>query len=216
MSTNKYFNNLYHDNTQNLFEDLLQESIQIHGVDIIYIVRDVERFDELLREEKLSIFKTTYKLEAYVPNVGQNTTMQKFMSKFGFRFEENSEVIISSKTWDELGTGFVQPREGDYIYIGNPDENYASFVNCTFQINQIWDGIPDTKQFGSTAAYRLTLSSVNKNYSAVIDTNYTDINEFLNPTETSENKTTIKKKADEFTDVNVSISNPFTKFGSMK
>jgi hypothetical protein len=47
-----------------------------------------------------------------------------------------------------------------------------------------------------------------------MDTNYTDINDYLNPTVEKDNKTTIKKPADDFTDINVVPSgNPFTKFG---
>lgn len=214
MATNKYFDSLYNQNEQDTFVDIIQESIQINGVDVLYIVRDIEKFDELLREEKLSVFRTTYTIEAFMQNTGQNTTMQKYMSKYGFRFEESTEIIISSKSWDELGTGLAQPREGDYIYIGDPDDQYASFVNCMFQINQMWDGYPDTMQFGAISSYRLSLSSVNKSYSNIMDTNYTDINDFLNPTTESENKTTIKKFADEFADVNVvGNGNPFNKWG---
>lgn len=215
MTTNKYFDNLYNQNEQDIFVDIVQETIQINGVNVIYIVRDIEKMDELLREEKLSVFRTTYMVEAFVQNNGQNTTMQKYMSKYGFRFEENAEIVVSAKSWDELGTGLAQPREGDYIYIGDPDDQYASFVNCMFQINQMWDGYPDTMQFGVVASYRLSLSAVNKSYNNVMDTNYTDINDFLNPTPATDNKTTIKKVADDFTDVNVvSGGNPFTKWGN--
>lgn len=214
MATNKYFDHLYNSNEQDEFMDLVQESIQIHGHNILYIVRDIQDFDALLREEKLSVFKTTYIVEAYMSNQGQNQNMQKYMSKFGFRFEESTELIISAKSWDELGTNLHQPREGDYIYIGNPEDTYASFVNCMFQINQVWDGHPDTMQFGTVASYRLTLSSVNKSYNNIVDTNYSDINSFLNPTPESDNKTTIKKEADDFMDVNiVPNGNVFTKWG---
>lgn len=214
MATNKYFDHLYNENEQDTFTDIVQEAIQQHGVDVTYIVRDMEDFDELLREEKLSVFRTTYKVDAYVVDAGQNSNMQKYMSKFGFRFEESTEIIISAKSWDEIHTGFPQPREGDYVYIGNPDSQYGSFINCMFQITQIWDGHPDTFQFGTISSYRLTLVVANKSYSNVMDTNYTDINDFLNPTEESENKTTIKQPADDFSDVNVMPSgNPFTKWG---
>lgn len=214
MAINKYFDHLYNENEQNEYIDIVQESIEIHGCSVLYIVRDMEDFDELLREEKLSVFRTTYTVDAYVVNAGSNGNMQKYMSKFGFRFEESTEIIISAKSWDQLGTGFNQPREGDYIYIGNPDSQYGSFINCMFQITQLWDGHPEPFQFGAVASYRLTLVVANKSYSNVMDTNYTDINDFLNPTEVTENKTTIKKPADDFSDVNVMpLGNPFTKWG---
>lgn len=214
MAVNKYFDHLYNENEQDEYIDIVQESIEIHGCSVLYIVRDMEDFDELLREEKLSVFRTTYTIDAYVVNAGSNGNMQKYMSKFGFRFEESTEIIISAKSWDQLGTGFNQPREGDYIYIGNPDSQYGSFINCMFQITQLWDGHPEPFQFGAIASYRLTLVVANKSYSNVMDTNYTDINDFLNPTEVTENKTTIKKPADDFSDVNVMpLGNPFTKWG---
>lgn len=215
MSTNKYFDNLYNQNEQDTFSSLVQESIQIHGIDVVYIVRDMEDFDDLLREEKLSVFRTTYTIEGYIPNNGNNTTMQKVMSKFGFRFEENTELYISSISWDELNTSFPQPRPGDYIYIGNPKDTYASFVNTMFMVQDVIDGYPDTSHFGVVSSFKLTLSSVAKSYSNVLDTNYTDINDYLNPTPEKDNKTTVKKVADDFTDINVVPSNnPFTKFGN--
>ena len=215
MTVNKYFDNLYYGPEQDLFNDIVQEVIQIHGSDILYICRDVEEFDELLREEKVSVFKTTYSIDAYVPNTGQNNTMQKLMSKFGFRFEENMEIYISALSWDQLGTAFAQPRNGDYIYIGNPEDTYSSFTNCMFMICDVVDGFPDTMHFGSIASWKLTISSINKSYSNIMDTNYTDINDYLNPTVEKDNKTTIKKPADDFTDINVvPASNPFTKFGT--
>lgn len=214
MAVNKYFDNLYNKNEQELFTDIVQESIQIYGVDVIYIARDLEDFDSLLREEKLSSFRTTYTIDAYSLNAGQNTDMQVYMSKFGYRFEENTEIVISAKSWDELNSGIVQPRQGDYVYIGDPNNQYSSFMNCMFEIKQVVDGYPDTFQFGATAAYKLSLSLATKSYNRVVDTNYTDINEFLNPTTQSENIATIKESADDFTDVNiVPAGNVFTKWG---
>ena len=216
MAVNKYFDHLYNTNEQDLFIDIVQESIQIHGVSATYIPRFIEKFDELLREEKLSVFNTTYEIDVYVTNAGQNANMQKTMSRFGFRFDETTEVIVSAKSWDLLGTGFNQPREGDLLYLGNPNDQYASFVNCMFQINNIWDGHPDPFVAGAVSSYRLTLNSVNKSHNNVVDTPYDDINAFLNAVSVADNKTTIKKMADDFADINVIPSgNPFTKFGGL-
>lgn len=214
MTINKYFDNLYNQNEQDMFIDIVQESVQIHGTSITYIVRDIEKFDELLREESLSVFRQTYRVDAYMSNTGSNTNMQKFMSRYGWRMEESTELIIPAKSWDELHTSYNQPREGDYIYIGNPDDTYGSFVNCMFQITNVWDGHPDSFQFGAIASYKLTLVIANKSHNNIMDTGYTDINDYLNPTDASENKTTIKKAADEFGDVNIIVDgNPLTRFG---
>lgn len=212
MATNKYFQTLYDNNEQSLFSDIIQENISIYGMDVLYIVKDNIEMDELLREPKLSSFNTTYKIDAYIEdNEAQN--MQKYMSKFGFRFEDNTDIIISSLSWDCLGTGFTQPREGDLIYIGNPDTQYGSFINSMFQINQVWDNRTDTSKYGVVVSFRLSLSTVNKNYNNIMETPYNDINDMLNADVNKENKTTIKKFADEFADVNIiSNNNPLTKY----
>lgn len=212
--TNRYFEHLYQTSEQDIWLDLVQESIQIHGTDVVYIVREIENMDELLREEKLSVFRKTFIVDSYVEGQGNGGSMQKYMSKFGFRFEDNKEIYISTKSWAELENGMVQPREGDYIYIGNPENPYASFVNCMYQINQVWDGHSDSFQFGSIPSYRLVLSSVNKSHSNVFDTEYTDINDFLNPPDENDDVPTAKPFADDFLDINiVENSNDFHRWG---
>jgi hypothetical protein len=212
MTTNKYFNHLYDNVEQSLMADILQEAIQVYGIDAYYIVRDIEDFDTLLREEKLSVFRTTYKIDAYL-TTPYESNMTKYMTKFGFRFEDNCEIVISAQSWDEIGTGFPQPREGDYIYIGDPEDQHGSFVNSTYLISNVWDNALDTPQYG-IISFRLVLTSATRNFSNVLDTNYSDINEFLNPTLEKENKTTIKKPADDFADINVvPAGNAMTKWG---
>ena len=101
MPTNKYFNHLYAKNEQKVFTDLVYEAIRIHGVDVVYIKREYVEIDEVLREPKQSTFKETYVVEMYIPDTGQGGGDQSFMSKFGFRFQETSEAILSIRAWDE-------------------------------------------------------------------------------------------------------------------
>ena len=68
MATNVFFRN--YDNTyeQNLIDDLVIESISIYGVDLIYITSSLPEgtTDEILNENDLRLFDTTYDFEAYV------------------------------------------------------------------------------------------------------------------------------------------------------
>lgn len=213
MANNKYFNSLYDNTEQDLFSDIIQEVIAINGYDVVYIVRDMEKMDELLREESLSAFRTTYIIDAYL-ETPESENMQRYMSKFGFRFEDNTEIVISTKSWEALPTGFPQPREGDMIYIGNPDVQYGAMINCMYQITQVSDNKSDTSRYGKVVSFRLSLSSANKSYSNIAETSYTDINDMLSVDKKKENKTTVKKVADEFADVNiVPMSNPLHKWG---
>lgn len=209
MPTNKYFNHLYAKNEQKVFTDLVYEAIRIHGVDVVYIKREYVEIDEVLREPKQSTFKETYVVEMYIPDTGQGGGDQSFMSKFGFRFQETSEAILSIRAWDEANTGMVRPREGDVIYIGNPDHIYDSFMNTAFEIKQVHMGMDDDFQKGGRHAYRLTLESFTPSYEK-FETEYDQVNTAYNVNDEYEIMTAINEVSTKKTDeLLVPSKNPF-------
>lgn len=154
MTTNKYFNRLTQTSEQDLFEDMVIESIQQSGVDVWYIPRENLEIDPILGEPTQSTFKEAFQIEAYLPEGGQMEGEQNLMSKFGFRMNQTIDMIMSKRRWAEIGSGFNRPREGDLIYIGNTPNSYASFLNTFFEINQVWYTNPDW-QFGRHFTYKL-------------------------------------------------------------
>lgn len=154
MATNKYFNNVSQSSEQDLFESAVIEMIQISGVDILYIPREIFDFDPILKEPKKTTFRRSFEIEAYMPDTGQFGGEQNIMSQFGFRINQTTEFIISRKRFAELGTGRLRPKEGDLIYVGNPDDPNPSFTNTMWEINQVWYNNPDW-QFGKHFTYRI-------------------------------------------------------------
>ena len=53
---------------QNLYEDLIIESIKIYGQDLYYLPRDLVNVDDVFREDPVSKFNSNYLLEMYVDN----------------------------------------------------------------------------------------------------------------------------------------------------
>lgn len=163
MTTNKYFNRLHRTSEQDLFEDMVIESIQQAGVDIWYIPRENLEIDPILGEPTQSSFKEAFQIEAYLPEGGQMDGEQNLMSKFGFRMNQTVDMIISKRRWAEIGTTFPRPREGDLIYIGDAQNSYSSFINTFFEINQVWYTNPDW-QFGRHFTYKLMCEAFTYSY----------------------------------------------------
>ena len=137
--------------------------IQINGVDVLYIPREIFEVDPVLKEPKATVFKRSFPIEVYMPDAAQFQGEQNIMSKFGFRINQTTELVMSKKRFSELGTDRIRPREGDLIFMGNPDSPYASFTNTMFEINQVWYNNPDW-QFGRHFTYRLVCETWTGSY----------------------------------------------------
>lgn len=122
MATNVFFRN--YDNTyeQNLIDDLVIESISIYGVDLIYITSSLPEgtTDEILNENDLRLYDTTYDFEAYVKNVDGFEGEGDFLSKFGLQIRDSVTFTVAIRTFERFVTKedqtLVRPREGDLIY----------------------------------------------------------------------------------------------------
>lgn len=166
MATSKYFNATNHKGTQKLIEDLVQEMIELRGVDIKYIPRSiVEKFP--ITNDANHRFDQAFDIEAYMQDYqGFNTQMWE---KFGgIQLQGEVTFSISRRRFAEVignGVGIEQqPQEGDLIYlplankifkVNNPsnDEDFMQFgkwymfsLPCTlFQYgNENFDtGVPE-------------------------------------------------------------------------
>lgn len=154
MAINRYFNHSTETTEQDLFEDLVIEMIQMSGQDILYIPREIFEIDPVLQEPKKTIFRRNFIIEAYQDDAFQYSGDQNIMSKFGFRVNQTTDLIISRKRFAELGTGRIRPMEGDLIYIGNVYDPDFSLTNTLFEINQVWHNTPDW-QFGRHFTYKI-------------------------------------------------------------
>lgn len=160
---NKYFNRVSQSSEQDLFESTVIELIQINGVDVWYIPREIFELDPILKEPKKTIFKRNFAIEAYMPDAAQYGGEQNIMSQFGLRINQTTEFIMSKKRFAELGTGRNRPKEGDLIYLGDPYSKAPSFTNNMFEINQVWYNNPDW-QFGKHFTYRIVCENFTYSY----------------------------------------------------
>lgn len=107
---------------QYLIEDLIIESISIYGQEVFYIPRTLVSKDEILGEDRLSEFKTSFPIDAYFENVDSFAGGGAFVSKFGMMLEQSATLVVPRRKWEQLVGRYgvttipTRPNEGDLIY----------------------------------------------------------------------------------------------------
>lgn len=121
MATNVFFNTYNKNgNEASLLDDLVIESIRIHGVDNVYVTRSLQAVDEILNEDDLSIFNAAYDIEMYVKTVDGFGGEGDFLSKFGLQIRDQVTFTVAHRTFEKHVTRYdeakIRPMEGDLIY----------------------------------------------------------------------------------------------------
>ena len=115
MATNPYFNKNYSSQSeQDLYDDLMEESIKIHGIDVSYLPRDIQKIDSLFKDVEVSRFNTTHDIEMFIDSVEQFGGEGDFLSKFGVEIRDSLELTVMVNRFDTLNIG--RPKEGDLIF----------------------------------------------------------------------------------------------------
>ena len=121
MATNVFFQNYSYFNEQQLIEDLVIESIQIFGLDMLYLPRRLKAVDDILNEDDLSIFDSVFEMEMYVKSVDGFQGEGDFLSKFGLQIRDSATFTVAMRTYERYVTRIdntkVRPNEGDLIYL---------------------------------------------------------------------------------------------------
>jgi hypothetical protein len=116
MPVNPYLNNFYAANEQKLIDNLSVEFIQFHGIDCLYLKRNVTREEKILHEDRLATFNEAVNLEFYVKNVEGFGGDGDMLSKFGLNISDNMTLTVSITRCKEVLGINRRPMEGDLIY----------------------------------------------------------------------------------------------------
>ena len=113
---------------QRLIQDLINEQLQIYGVEVIYLPRKIVKKDSLFTELESSKFDDNFALEAYVNTYEGYDGAGDIMTKFGMSLKDELVVTISKERFEDFIAPFLatlpesevevttRPREGDVIY----------------------------------------------------------------------------------------------------
>ena len=122
MPRNVYFSQAVR-SEQNLYEDLIIESLKIYGQDVYYIPRVLVNRDNILGEDPASKFDDAYLIEMYIENTEGFEGSGDLYSKFGLDIQDDVKFIVSKRMWNQ-GIGKFssnelspRPQEGDLIFL---------------------------------------------------------------------------------------------------
>lgn len=120
MTTSRFFNNYTENYEQLLVEDLVVESISIHGIDVYYLPRTLGNFDPLYQEDASSSYNEAYITDMYVKNPSTGFGGKgDFLGFGGYEIRDTLTLVVARRTWkNEVGqyVTFDRPREGDLVY----------------------------------------------------------------------------------------------------
>ena len=154
MPRNVYFSQAVK-SEQNLYEDLIIESLGIYGQDVYYIPRTLVNRDNVLNEDPASSFDDAYLLEMYIENNEGFEGSGDLYSKFGLEIRDEATFIVSRRRWDTRVGVFddnqidPRPQEGDLIFL--------PMTNSFFEISFVEDDQP-FYQLSNLPVYKMTCS----------------------------------------------------------
>ena len=121
MATNLYFSQKVK-SEQNLYEDIVIESLKMYGQNVLYLPRDLVNEDSIFKDDPVSSFNSSYMIEMYIENTEGFEGEGELYSKFGIETRDSASFILSRRSWERfvsldanLATG-LRPNEGDLIY----------------------------------------------------------------------------------------------------
>lgn len=108
---------------QNLYEDIIIESLKIYGQDVYYLPRDIINEDKILGEDVPSRFNSSYKIEMYIENTEGFDGEGDLFTRFGIEIRDQASLVVSRRRWDSVVRSYdndinaPRPAEGDLLYI---------------------------------------------------------------------------------------------------
>lgn len=120
MPTNHYFSFFPEHVTQEqlLIEDLVIESLKMHGMDVYYLPRESrDQIDRLMGEDQLKKFTKAVPIEMYLENTSGMEGEGDLISKFGLEIRDEVSLLVSRRRFKFTLPNISRPREGDLIYI---------------------------------------------------------------------------------------------------
>jgi hypothetical protein len=120
MAVNPYTKYYGYASEADLLEDLVIESIQLHGLDVLYLSQDnVANSDHLFLENPGARYSTAAEIEVYLKSFEGFQGDGNFMSNLGVEIRDQVVFTMAVKRFnEEIGStqNLLRPREGDLLW----------------------------------------------------------------------------------------------------
>lgn len=108
---------------QNLYEDIIIESLKIYGQDVYYLPRDVVQEDKIFGDDIPSRFNSSHKVEMYIENIEGFDGEGDLFTRFGVEIRDEATFVVSRRRWSQQVARYdnevtsTRPLEGDLIFL---------------------------------------------------------------------------------------------------
>lgn len=176
MAVNPYFNNVGYKPTQDLINDLVKETIRIHGVNCYYMPREFKSMDTIFGEDSSAVFKYAFPLEMHLESSTGYEGDKETITKLGLEQKDIIRLLVSKDRFIHETIAFrkfftdrqlERPTEGDLIFF--PLDRGLYEIKFADQDADFYQG-------GQVYSFRLTCEKVRYSYEQIA-TNVTDIND---------------------------------------
>ena len=96
---------------QRLIQNLINEQLQIYGVEITYIPRKFVNKTSIIEEVQSSKFDDNFLLEAYVNTYEGYSGAGDIMTKFGVSLKDEVTLTISQERFTDFIAPFLDPTD---------------------------------------------------------------------------------------------------------
>lgn len=159
MATNPFFQHMTQRNEQDLSHDLVEEIIQMAGMDVQYIQMDnigSDNWDQIMGENRFEILRDAKPIEMYLRNFESPYGGGDLYTKLGVSMAETLTLEVAYRRFEEVFGG--RPREGDYVFIPatTPRE-----MNDMFKVLYVETDEPEWNPQGTILRYILKCEKAN-------------------------------------------------------
>ena len=120
MATNHWFRNFDSMPEQRLVEDLIYESIRIHGIDVLYIRRKTLNRDNIIVDEKMGSFDAAFPCEMFIKSFEGFEGDGDFLGKFGLEIRDRMIMTVARRAFKlnvtDKSYKTIRPFEGDLLF----------------------------------------------------------------------------------------------------
>ena len=135
MATSVYFSGAVK-SEQDLYEDLVTESIKIFGQDVVYIPRTRISEDALLNEE-WSEYIAAYPIEMYLESAEGFEGDGNLLGKFGLEIRDQADFVVTKRRWDSVVGVNINDDTVGYSRKGKPAEGDLIYMTMTQRLFEI-------------------------------------------------------------------------------
>jgi hypothetical protein len=124
---NPYINNYQYSNTSKLVEDLIIQTIQMTGINVVLFDKKISSvYDNFLNEDNIYDYDKSIKIEAYIKDVSEFNGLGNSLTFFGLELKDKITISLSKQRYNceyiDLGNApksnyLYRPLEGGLLYI---------------------------------------------------------------------------------------------------